>query len=132
MMKKSSSSENEPCCSKDCKKNTETLNKKITDLSDKLSDANNMIYHYKLALAQVESRLVEQKEREIKYIKTIRTLEFYDKGKMECIETLKKELETLKQEKDVVDGKLAGLLKSSKDHENLIESQRSDKIKDGL
>nr|GEZ49388.1 hypothetical protein [Tanacetum cinerariifolium] len=51
---------------------------------------------------------------------------------MECIETLKKELETLKQEKDVVDGKLAGLLKSSKGLENLIESQRSDKIKDGL
>nr|GEV28719.1 hypothetical protein [Tanacetum cinerariifolium] len=51
---------------------------------------------------------------------------------MECIETLKKELETLKQEKDVVDGKLAGLLKSSKDLENLIKSQRSDKIKDGL
>nr|GEW10635.1 hypothetical protein [Tanacetum cinerariifolium] len=51
---------------------------------------------------------------------------------MECIKTLKKELETLKQEKDVVDGKLAGLLKSSKDLENLIESQRSNKIKDGL
>nr|GEY41563.1 ubiquitin hydrolase [Tanacetum cinerariifolium] len=51
---------------------------------------------------------------------------------MECIETLKKELETLKLEKDGVDGKLAGLFKSSKDLENLIESQRSDKIKDGL
>nr|GEV96358.1 hypothetical protein [Tanacetum cinerariifolium] len=110
MIKTSSSSENEPCCSKDCKKNTKTLN----------------------TLAQVESRLVEYKEREVKYIEKIRTLEFYDKGKMECIETLKKELETLKQEKDVVDGKLAGLLKSSKDLENLIESQRSDKIKDGL
>nr|GFA18523.1 hypothetical protein [Tanacetum cinerariifolium] len=41
------------------------------------------------------------------------------------------DLETLKEEKDVVDGKLAHLLKSSKDLENLIESQRSDKIKDG-
>nr|GEZ10248.1 hypothetical protein [Tanacetum cinerariifolium] len=29
MMKKSSSSENEPCCSKDCKKNTDSLNSKI-------------------------------------------------------------------------------------------------------
>nr|GFA55677.1 ubiquitin hydrolase [Tanacetum cinerariifolium] len=48
MMKKSSCSENEPCCSKDCKKNTETLNKKITDLEEKLFDANNMIFHYKL------------------------------------------------------------------------------------
>nr|GFC41670.1 hypothetical protein [Tanacetum cinerariifolium] len=42
----------------------------------------------------------------------------------ECIETLKKELETLKQEKEVVDGKLAGLLTASKDLDNLIENQR--------
>nr|GEY76470.1 hypothetical protein [Tanacetum cinerariifolium] len=34
------------------------------------------------------------------------------------------ELETLKQEKGVVDGKLAGLLTASKDLDNLIESQR--------
>nr|GFB35809.1 ribonuclease H-like domain-containing protein [Tanacetum cinerariifolium] len=39
---------------------------------------------------------------------------------------------TLKQEKEVVDGKLAGLLSSSKDLDNLIESQRSDKSKEGL
>nr|GFB90431.1 hypothetical protein [Tanacetum cinerariifolium] len=51
------------------------------------------IYHYKLALAQVESRLVEYKERE--------------------------NIETLKQEKEVVDGKLAGLLTASKDLDNL-------------
>nr|GEW12018.1 hypothetical protein [Tanacetum cinerariifolium] len=46
-------------CSKDCKKNNDNLNNKITYLTDKLFDANNFIYHYKLALAQVESRLVE-------------------------------------------------------------------------
>nr|GFA39430.1 putative ribonuclease H-like domain-containing protein [Tanacetum cinerariifolium] len=39
---------------------------------------------------------------------------------------------TLKEEKEGVDGKLAGLLKASKDLDNLIESQRSNKIKDGL
>nr|GEX33916.1 hypothetical protein [Tanacetum cinerariifolium] len=39
---------------------------------------------------------------------------------------------TLKQEKEVVDGKLAGLLSASKDLDNLIESQRSDKSKEGL
>nr|GFB35825.1 hypothetical protein [Tanacetum cinerariifolium] len=43
-----------------------------------------------------------------------------------------KKLETLKEEKEGVDGKLAGLLKASKDLDNLIESQRSDKNKDGL
>nr|GFA89959.1 hypothetical protein [Tanacetum cinerariifolium] len=37
-----------------------------------------------------------------------------------------------KEEEEGVDGKLAGLLKASKDLDNLIESQRLDKIKDGL
>nr|GEW64535.1 hypothetical protein [Tanacetum cinerariifolium] len=44
--------------------------------------------------------------------------------------TKNKELETLKQEKEVVDGKLEGLLSASKDLDNLIESQRSDKSKE--
>nr|GFC28270.1 hypothetical protein [Tanacetum cinerariifolium] len=119
-------------CSKDCKKNDDSLNSKITDLTDKLFDAKNMIYHYKLALAQVESRLVEYKERKVKYIEKIRTLEFYNESNIECIETPKKKLETVKQEKEGVDGKLAGLLTTSKDLNNLIESQRSDKNKEGL
>nr|GEZ39792.1 hypothetical protein [Tanacetum cinerariifolium] len=38
-----------------------------------------------------------------------------------------KELETLKKEKEVVDGKLAGLLTALKDLDNLIESQRAPK-----
>nr|GEX71765.1 hypothetical protein [Tanacetum cinerariifolium] len=42
------------------------------------------------------------------------------------------ELETLKKEKEGVDGKLAGFLTASKDLDNLIESQRSDKNKEGL
>nr|GEZ01916.1 hypothetical protein [Tanacetum cinerariifolium] len=91
-----------------------------------------MIYHYKLALAQVESRLVEYKEREVKYIKKIRTLEFYSESNKSCIESLKKNLETLKQEKEVVDVTLAGLLTASKNLDNLIKSQRSDKSKEGL
>nr|GEU49367.1 ubiquitin hydrolase [Tanacetum cinerariifolium] len=132
MMKKSSSSENKPCCSKACKKNTDNLNSKITELSDKLDDKVNMIYHYSLGLSQVEGRLVEYKEREVKYIEKIKTLEFYCESNRECIETLSKKLETLKLEKDGVDRKLAGLLRASKDLDNLIESQRSEKNKEGL
>nr|GFB04785.1 hypothetical protein [Tanacetum cinerariifolium] len=41
-------------------------------------------------------------------------------------------LKTLKQEKEGVDGKLAGLLTASKDLDNLIESQGADKNKEGL
>nr|GFC31715.1 hypothetical protein [Tanacetum cinerariifolium] len=36
------------------------------------------------------------------------------------------------EEKDVVDGKLARLLKSSKDLEDIIEGQRSKKVKEGV
>nr|GEU58327.1 reverse transcriptase domain-containing protein [Tanacetum cinerariifolium] len=79
-----------------------------------------------------EGRLVEQKERELKYLEKIRTLEYYNESYKECIETLKKKLETLQQEKEGVDGKLVGLLTASKDLDNLIESQRSDKNKEGL
>nr|GEX46009.1 hypothetical protein [Tanacetum cinerariifolium] len=51
----------------------------------------------------------------------------YRESNLKCIETLGKELETLKLEKDRLDGKLVGLLKASKNLDNLIESQRSDK-----
>nr|GEX86388.1 ribonuclease H-like domain-containing protein [Tanacetum cinerariifolium] len=119
-------------CSKDYKKNNDSLNSKITGLTDKLFDAKNMIYHYKLGLAQVESRLIEHKEREIKYCKKIRGLEFRTESSNDYIEILKKELETLKKEKERVDGKLAGFLTASKDLDNLIESKRSDKNKEGL
>nr|GEV03872.1 putative ribonuclease H-like domain-containing protein [Tanacetum cinerariifolium] len=42
------------------------------------------------------------------------------------------ELETLKKEKEGLDGKLAGFLTASKDLDNLIESQRLDENKDRL
>nr|GEY45633.1 hypothetical protein [Tanacetum cinerariifolium] len=57
MVKTNSTSENEACCLKSCKKNIDNLNSKITDLTDKHFDAKNMIDHYKLGLAQFESRL---------------------------------------------------------------------------
>nr|GEY05666.1 hypothetical protein [Tanacetum cinerariifolium] len=101
MMKKSSRSENDPCCSKDC-------------------------------VDQLEGRLAEYREREVKYIEKIRTLEIYKESNLERIKILTNEVETLKEEKDVVDGKLARLLKSSKDLENIIESQRSEKVKEGV
>nr|GFA03490.1 hypothetical protein [Tanacetum cinerariifolium] len=46
--------------------------------------------------------------------------------------TESKKLEILKKEKEGVDEKLAGFLTASKDLDNLVESQRADKNKDGL
>nr|GEV99507.1 hypothetical protein [Tanacetum cinerariifolium] len=124
MMKKSSSSENEPCCSKDCKKNIDSLNSKIEDLKSKLSESDIYRYSYKLEVDQLEGRLAEYREKEVKYIEKIRTLEIYRESNLERIKILTNEVETLKEEKDMVDGNLARLLKSSKDLENIIESQR--------
>nr|GFC41296.1 hypothetical protein [Tanacetum cinerariifolium] len=56
----------------------------------------------------------------------------YIASNLESIKILKNEIETLKEEKDVVDGKLARLRKSSKDLKDIIESQRSDKVKEGV
>nr|GEV04599.1 ribonuclease H-like domain-containing protein [Tanacetum cinerariifolium] len=100
MVKTCSSSENEACCSKAYKKNTDSLNSKITDLEDKLGDAKNMIYHYKLGLAQVEARLAEHRSQELKYCEKIRVFEFKTESKANCIESLTKDLELLKKEKD--------------------------------
>nr|GEX44474.1 hypothetical protein [Tanacetum cinerariifolium] len=132
MVKISSSSENEPCCSKACKKNTESLNSKITELTDKLFDAKNMIYHCKLRLAQVEARLVEHKDRELKYCGKIRGLKFQTESSADCIESLKKELELIEKEKEGLDSKLTGFQTALKDLDNLLESQRLDKNKEEL
>nr|GEW80007.1 ribonuclease H-like domain-containing protein [Tanacetum cinerariifolium] len=93
-------------CSKACKKNTDSLNTKITELSKKLSDIKTTLYHYKLGLSQVEARLVEFKNQENKICKKIRGLEFKVESKDNRIERLTNELEELKKEKTGLDSKL--------------------------
>nr|GEY67822.1 hypothetical protein [Tanacetum cinerariifolium] len=115
-----------------CKKNIDSLNSQITELSEKLGDIKNMFYHYKLGLSQVEARLVEFKNQEIKFCEKIRGLEFSVECKANRIENLTNELETLKKEKEGLDSKLSGFKSSTKDLDNLIGSQRSDKNKEGL
>nr|GEW17751.1 hypothetical protein [Tanacetum cinerariifolium] len=81
---------------------------------------------------KVEARLVEFKNQEIKFCEKIRGLEFSVKCKTNRIENLTNELETLKKEKEGLDSKLTGFKSASKDLDNLLESQRSDKNKEGL
>nr|GEV60583.1 hypothetical protein [Tanacetum cinerariifolium] len=119
-------------CSKTCKKNTDSLNSNIIELTDKLSDSENMLYHYKLGLSQVEARLVEFNNQEVKFYEKIRGLELKVEFKTETIECLTNKLELLKKEKEGLDSKLTGFQSASKDIDNLLESQRSDKNKEGL
>nr|GEX49468.1 putative ribonuclease H-like domain-containing protein [Tanacetum cinerariifolium] len=51
-------------CSKACKKNTDSLNSKITDLSEKLSGSKNMLYHYKLGLIENLTNELEMLKKE--------------------------------------------------------------------
>nr|GEV21078.1 retrotransposon protein, putative, Ty3-gypsy subclass [Tanacetum cinerariifolium] len=129
-----SSSDNEvfdnSLCSKACKKNTDSLNTKITELSEKLSDTKTTLYHYKLGMSQVEARLVEFKKQEIKFSKKIKGLEFSVEYKNNRIERLTNELEELKKEKEGLDSKLTGFQSASKDIDTLLGSQRSDKNKE--
>nr|GEV65198.1 hypothetical protein [Tanacetum cinerariifolium] len=50
----------------------------------------------------------------------------------DCIESLKKELELIKKEKEGLDTKLTGFQTASKDIDSLLESQRLDKNNEGL
>nr|GFA83938.1 ubiquitin hydrolase [Tanacetum cinerariifolium] len=117
-------------CSKACKKNTDSLNTKITELSKKLNDTKTTLYHYKLGLSQVEVRLVEFKNQEIKFCEKIRGLEFSVESKNNRIKRPTKELEELKKEKERLDSKLTGFQSASKDLDTLLGSQRSDKNKE--
>nr|GEZ84357.1 hypothetical protein [Tanacetum cinerariifolium] len=119
-------------CSKACKKNTDSLNSKITNLDDKLCDAKNMIHHYKLRLAYVEARLAEHRNQEVKYCEKIRVLEFKVEARANCIESLTKDLELLKKEKGELETKLTSFQTASKDIDSLLVSQRLDKNKEGL
>nr|GEX09707.1 hypothetical protein [Tanacetum cinerariifolium] len=119
-------------CSKASKKNYDSLNSKITELTDKLCNAKNMVYHYKLALAEVEARLAKHRNQELKYYKKIRVLEFQNESRANCIESLTKDLEVLKKEKGELETKLTGFQTASKDLDSLLESLRLDKNKEGL
>nr|GEU33652.1 retrovirus-related Pol polyprotein from transposon TNT 1-94 [Tanacetum cinerariifolium] len=109
-------------CSKACKKNTDGLNTKIIELSDKHSNTKNTLYHYKLGLSQAEARLVEFKNQEIKFCEKIRGLELKVEFKTNRIESLTNELEIIKKEKEGLDCKLTGFQSASKDLDNLLEN----------
>nr|GEU99169.1 hypothetical protein [Tanacetum cinerariifolium] len=81
-------------------KNTDSLNTKITEVSEKLSDTKTNLYHYKLGLSHVEARLAEFKNQEIKFCEKIRGLEFNVESKNNTIKRLTNELEELKKEKE--------------------------------
>nr|GEV10435.1 hypothetical protein [Tanacetum cinerariifolium] len=136
IVKSSSSFDNEvyndSYCSKSCRKNTENLNTKISKLNEELSDCETDLYNYKRGLSQVEARLVEFKENEVKYCERIKVLERDVEIKDNKIDYFKNELEQIKKEKESLYNKLTGFENALKVLDNLLGSQRSYKNKEGL
>nr|GEZ44670.1 putative ribonuclease H-like domain-containing protein [Tanacetum cinerariifolium] len=75
---------------------------------------------------------VEFKEQEIKFCEKIRGLERDVEVRNNKIEYLMNELEQVKKEKEGLDNKLTSFESASKDLDNHLGSQRSDKNKEGL
>nr|GEY13574.1 hypothetical protein [Tanacetum cinerariifolium] len=94
--------------------------------------ANEEDNHALVADDEVEARLVEFKEQEIKFCEKIRGLERDVEIRDNKIEYLINELEKVKKEKEGLDNKLTGFESASKDLDNLLGSQRLDKNKKGL
>ncbi|GJU97590.1 hypothetical protein Tco_1326861 [Tanacetum coccineum] len=118
--------------SKSCRKNTENLTAKISKLREELYDSKSNLCNYKRGLSQVEARLVEFKINESKFCEKIRVLERDLELKDYKIENLTNELEEVKKERDGIDSKLEKFVNSSKNLDQMLETQRSVKDKTGL
>nr|GFA33142.1 hypothetical protein [Tanacetum cinerariifolium] len=71
--------------------------------------------------SEVEARLVEFKNQEVKYSEKIRGLDFKVESRANRIECLINELKILKKEKEVLESKLTGFQSASKDLDSLLE-----------
>nr|GEZ03059.1 hypothetical protein [Tanacetum cinerariifolium] len=113
---------------------TDDMQKRKNDVKERTTLLLSLPDEHKLrfTLAQVEARLAEHRNQELKYYEKIRVLEFKTESSTNCIENLKKELKLIKKEKEGLDSKLAGSQTALKDLDSLLESQRLDKNKEGL
>ncbi|GJZ08252.1 uncharacterized mitochondrial protein-like protein [Tanacetum coccineum] len=103
----------------------ENLTTKISKLREELFDSESDLCNYKRGLSQVEARLVEFKINESKFCEKIRVLERDLELKDYKIKNLTNELEEVKKERDGIDSKLEKFVNSSKDLDQMLESQKS-------
>ncbi|GJT26959.1 hypothetical protein Tco_0907234 [Tanacetum coccineum] len=102
------------------------------DLIVKLNDSGFKTATYKRGLATLEDQLITYKKNEVLFCEEIGVL----KREVGCKEyelgVLKTKLEKVKKEKKSIDFKITKFDKSAKDIDEMLESQRSDKDKQGL
>ncbi|GJX28001.1 putative ribonuclease H-like domain-containing protein [Tanacetum coccineum] len=119
-------------CSKNCLKNYETLKKQCDDLLVKLNESKFKAATYKRGLATLEDQIITYKKNEVLFSEEVAVLKREVGCKNYEINMLKSELEKVKQEKDGIDFKIKKFDKASKDLDQLLGSQITDKSKKGL
>ncbi|GJV74935.1 ribonuclease H-like domain-containing protein [Tanacetum coccineum] len=119
-------------CSKTCLKNYETLKKQYDDLVAKQHQTEFKAITYKRGLDIVEAQLVTYRKNEVLFSEEVVVLKREVGIKQYEINMLKTEFEKVKQEKDAIDFKIEKFGKASKDLDQLLGSQITDKSKKGF
>ncbi|GJY98212.1 hypothetical protein Tco_0515122 [Tanacetum coccineum] len=119
-------------CSKTCLKNFEILKKQCDDLLVKLNESEFKATTYKRGLATLEDQIITYKKNEVLFSEEIGVLKREVACKDYEINMLKSEFEKVKQEKDGIEFKIEKFDKASKDLDQLLGSQITDKCKKGL
>ncbi|GKA23900.1 ribonuclease H-like domain-containing protein [Tanacetum coccineum] len=119
-------------CSKSCLLNYEALKKQYDDLLVKLDDTAFKAATYKRGLSILEAQVVKYKESEVLFSEEIALLKRSVGHKDYLMGLVKTELEKVKEEKEGFEFKLAKFEKSSKDLDDLLASQVTDKSKRGF
>ncbi|GJV26575.1 putative ribonuclease H-like domain-containing protein [Tanacetum coccineum] len=123
---------NDKSCSKSCLQNYEALKKQYDDLLVKLDDTGFKAATYKRGLSILEAQVVKYKESKVLFSEEIALLKRSVGHKEYLMGLLKTELEKVKEEKEGFEFKIAKFEKSSKDLDQLLASQITDKSKKGF
>ncbi|GJX13642.1 hypothetical protein Tco_0205400 [Tanacetum coccineum] len=123
---------NDKTCSKTCLNNYETLKKQYDDLLAKQLQTKFEAATYKRGLDTVEAQLVTYRKNEVLFSEEVDVLKREVGIKQYEINMLKTEFEKVKQEKDGIEFKIEKFDKASKDLDQLLESQITNKSKKGL
>ncbi|GJR72729.1 putative ribonuclease H-like domain-containing protein [Tanacetum coccineum] len=123
---------NDKSCSKSCLKNYEALKKQYDDLLVKLDDTGFKASTYKRGLSILEGQILKYKESEVLFSEEIALLKRSVGHKEYLMGLLRTELEKVKEEKEGFEFKIAKFEKSSKDLDDLLASQVTDKSKKGF
>ncbi|GKA65585.1 hypothetical protein Tco_0765292 [Tanacetum coccineum] len=123
---------NDKTCSKTCLNNYETLKKQYDDLLAKQHQTKFKAATYKRGLDTVEAQLVTYRNNEVLFSEEVDVLKREVGIKQYAINMLKTKFEKVKQEKDDIEFKIDKFDKDSKDLDQLLESQITNKSKKGL